>query len=579
MQSIFQEHFDSYAKQRRLSTRELRAADAIMKCGTPAMGGHVLSCPEGHFERIQYHSCRHRSCPRCAERPRQQWVQATLGRLLPCEHFHAVFTLPHVFLPLWAFNRERLASVLLDSARESLLQLCADPRHLGARVGLLLALHTWGRTLSQHPHVHCLVSAGGIDPNGQWKNSRTRYLVPVKALSALFRGKLLARLSQLLQRGQLQLPSAQPLAHWRQCISQQYRKHWNVQLAERYEHGRGVALYLARYVKGGPLPRTRPLWHHDERVSFAYTDHRDGNPKTMSLAPEQFLARVLWHAPPRGQHMVRYAGLYTSAAAPEHARARSALTAQTPPAMPATLASRHLDTPTAFAVKCPMCQAPLRRTLSLLPVHRHGAFSKNTPASTEALSPTISSNGHPPAGDTGSPRRLLRRHGARCRAPRCAPRWCRCHFIARDGQLAAAPGPWYPGAVQCRVCHHQRAPHAAQISPGKNANCRCASAAFTVGCAPVGFAVMCQLASQPWALYAVSVRRLAPLALGLPPDDPSRFRPCRRLVVILALMTSPSRYSHRGLAPHKFAPMLGAHPSVEPTRSGLRPPRAAHLKR
>ena len=109
------------------------------------------------------------------------------------------------------------------------------------------------------------------------------------------------------------------------------------------------------------------------------------------------------------------------------------------------------------------------------------------------------------------------------------------------------------------------APHrqGAQISPGKSANCRCTSAAFTVGCVPVGFAAMCQLASHPWALYAVSVRRLTPLALRLPPDNPSRFRPCLRLVVILALMTSPSRYSHRGLAPHKFAPMLGAHHSLK----------------
>lgn len=413
MQSIFQEHFASYAQSRTLSLRELRAASAIMKCGTAAMGGHVLACPEGHFQRIQYHSCRHRSCPRCAERPRQQWVQGALGRLLPCEHFHAVFTLPHEFVALWAFNREVLSNALLDSARESVMQLCADPRHLGARVGLLMALHTWGRTLSQHPHVHCLISAGGIDPDGQWKGSRSTYLVPVKALSALFRGKLLARLSELLKRALLKLPSAQGQAHWRECISRQYRVHWNVQLADRYAHGRGVALYLARYVKGGPLPKSRALWEHDDLVSFAYTDHRDGGAKTLSLKPEQFLGRVLWHAPPRGQHMVRYCGLYSTGASHQHARARCALSAHSAPAMPQTLAAHQLDTTSPIAVKCPTCNGPLLRTLSLLPVHHAGAFSNTPPTTVEALGPTLSSSGHPPAGDTFS----LRRQPLRRRTP------------------------------------------------------------------------------------------------------------------------------------------------------------------
>lgn len=123
---------------------------------------------------------------------------------------------------------------------------------------------------------------------------------------------------------------------------------------------------------------------------------------------------------------------------------------------------------------------------------------------------------------------------ARCRASRCGAEGDCCRFIACSGQLAAAPGPWSPDVAQCRVCHPQHAPLAVQISPGKNANCRCTSAAFTVGCVPVGFAVMCQLASRPSALYAVSVRRLAPLALRLPPDNPSRSCPCLRLVVILA---------------------------------------------
>jgi hypothetical protein len=398
MQSIFRHHFAQLAQTRTLSLRELAAASAIMKCGTPAMGGHVLECPQGHYQRVQYHSCRHRSCPRCAEQPRQQWVQGVLGRLLPCEHFHAVFTLPHEFIALWEYNRELLSKELFDAVRRSVLQLCADPRLLGAQPGVLMALHTWGRTLSRHPHVHCLISAGGLDAQGNWKSSRREHLVPVKALAALFRGKLLARLSELLKSGRLKLPEQQPLEYWRACISRQYRAHWNVQLAQRYAHGRGVALYLARYVKGGALPSSRPLFENDHQVSFGYTDHRDGRAKTLSLSPQHFLQRVLWHAPPRGQHMVRYCGLYATGAAHEHARARAAQRLHTP-----------LDTSARPVLQCPQCQRPLVRTLSLLPVHQDGENSNALPITVEQLGPTPSSSRRPTAGDSSLRHRWRRR--------------------------------------------------------------------------------------------------------------------------------------------------------------------------
>jgi hypothetical protein len=143
-----------------------------------------------------------------------------------------------------------------------------------------------------------------------------------------------------------------------------------------------------------------------------------------------------------------------------------------------------------------------------------------------------------------------------------------CRFIACSGQHAAALGPWYSGVVRAGSVITPHAPQAVQISPDKNANCRCTSAAFTVGCVPVGFAAWCQLASHPSALYAVSFRRLAPLALGLPSDKPSRACPCRRLVVMLVVKLSSSWYSHRGLSPHKFSPMLGVHPAFERTANG-----------
>lgn len=407
LQSIFREHFVRYAQTRTLHLRELRAASAIMNCYTAALGGRVLSCPTGDYTVASYNACRHRSCPKCAERPRQEWIQTELQRLLPCEHYHAVFTLPHDFIPLWAFNRERMNTLLFDCARQSLLELCADERHLGAKPGLLMALHSWGRTLSQHPHVHCLVSGGGMTAQGQWRRCRQHYLVPVKALAALFRGKLLHHIKHGIDAQRLRLPPHQDAQHWYACIKAQYRKHWNVELAAPYAHGRGVALYLARYVKGGPLPSDRQLDHDGQRVSMGYTDHRDQRRKTLRLDAQEFIARVLWHAPPARQHMVRHCGLYATAARQQHRQCAKLLSPTLMPTAPTTQACHALTRTN----ECPQCQLPLRITQSLLPAHRCGEVSIPPHASTAPqLGPTLRWSGQPTATiDNTLRRRSLRR--------------------------------------------------------------------------------------------------------------------------------------------------------------------------
>lgn len=378
MQEIFQRHFAAYAQQRTLHPREQRAAACISQCYTGALGAHVLRCPLGHFEQWQLHACRHRSCPRCAEQPRQQWLQAQLEQLLPCPHFHVIFTLPHVLLALWEFNRSRLAQLLFDCARQALLQLLVDARHLGAVPGLLMALHTWGRTLSHHPHLHCLVSAGGLGAQDRWVPCRDEFLLPLKPLQRLFAGKLLARLGQALASQQLRCPPEQPSAHWRALLRTLYRQHWNIQINPPYAHGRGVALYLARYVKGGPLPARRALALHDAQVHLPYTDHRDGQPKTLQLAATEFIARVLWHAPPRGQHMVRRAGLYASALGGQHRRCVQLLSApDLPPEPQASAWHEGLRRPDAdpMGPRCPQCQAPLQRSLMARDMHHRGEVS------------------------------------------------------------------------------------------------------------------------------------------------------------------------------------------------------------
>jgi len=396
LQEVFGQHFDSYAQGRTLHPRESRAAWCIRHCHRAEMGSHVLACPAGHYSQVQYHACRHRSCPRCAVQARQQWLSAQLSRLLPCPHFHVVFTLPHELIALWQFNRPRFNQLLFDCARESLLALCADPRHLGATPGLLMALHTWGRTLCRHPHVHCLVSAGGLDAQQAWRASRPGFLVPVLALQRLFRGKMLSRLQQALRLQHLQLPPSHDTAHWQRVLREQWRSHWNVQISEPYAHGRGVALYLARYVKGGPLGPRNTLDLTGSTVRLPYVDHRDAQHKVLALQVPEFISRVLCHAPPRGQHTVRQAGLYATALRTHHARCRALLTPLSPPLPLQPLACHHLQVTTAPPV-CPVCRLPLLRQFAAPRAHQTGEVSIPRLPPPARLCPTFRSNGRPRA--------------------------------------------------------------------------------------------------------------------------------------------------------------------------------------
>lgn len=380
-QDIFALHFAEYARSHTLHPREHRAAHCITHCFGPGMGSHLMACPHGHYCTIQHHACRHRSCPRCAVLPRQQWLARQLPKLLHCPHFHVVFSLPHVFLPLWEFNRAAMAQMLFDAARCSLLALCADARHLGAMPGLLMALHTWGRNLSQHPHLHCLVTAGGLDTTDTWRDCRPNFLLPVEPLRQSFRGRLLSALQRALREHRLNLPTRHDPQRWQPLINMQWRSHWNLQINPPYAHGRGVALYLSRYIKGGPLGSDRRLRLNDDRVSFAYFDHRQAKRKNLTLHASDFISRVLWHTPPKGLRYVRYAGLYATANARQHHLCQQHLAAAPTPALPTSLACHRFEFTKPAPPCCPTCQTPLqRRNLDRPNTHQFSEYSK--PAST-----------------------------------------------------------------------------------------------------------------------------------------------------------------------------------------------------
>jgi ssDNA-binding Zn-finger/Zn-ribbon topoisomerase 1 len=313
LQTVFKLGYERYKEHHGVSRDQHQAANAIMTCRCPELGYEEWVCQhDGHLEQ-QAHSCRHRSCPRCQSSYTQTWLDKTQARLLPCDHYHVVFTLPHELNEIWQYNREWSADHLFKASAETLRQLLKDERHLGADVGLLASLHTWGRTGSFHPHVHMLVTGGGLHA-GQWRPLSRDFLLPVGVLKAKFRGKWLSWLNTAYAQGELKLPSHWSDSDWRRALRRIARKQWNVRIQGPYRHGSGVVNYLSRYLHGGPIKDHGLIEADASRVSFRYRDHHDAKEKTMTLKTEEFIHRVLWHVPVKGQHNVRYYGLYAPGA-------------------------------------------------------------------------------------------------------------------------------------------------------------------------------------------------------------------------------------------------------------------------
>ena len=311
VQSILDQHFAAYASSRVLTPPVYKAADALMRCRTAALGGHVKKCANDHIAGVWYNSCTHRCCPQCGALRQENWLTQVQSRLLSCPHYHVVFTMPHQLQALWLHNPETMPSLLFRSVRYTLMTLLKDPRYLGAMPGILMSLHTWGWTLSLHPHLHCLVTAGGLSA-GQWIETRKDYLLPVQVVKALYRGKLLAAIRQAIDDEPLRLPADQSPQQVKNLLNQLGRKEWNVRIQSRYAHGAGVATYLARYVRGGPLRNSQLLGADDHQVTLRYQDHHEGTTKTLTLPAATFLQRLLWHVPEPGTHQIRYYGVYAS---------------------------------------------------------------------------------------------------------------------------------------------------------------------------------------------------------------------------------------------------------------------------
>ena len=365
LQTIFQDAFPAYEQRHALPAHVRRAAHAVMQCRTAALGGHIQACPDDHFMRIWYNSCRHRSCPQCAYLQTERWLALQRARLLACDHYHVIFTLPHELNPLWLANVSVMTMLLFQAVRDTLGTLLADPKYLGAQPGILAALHTWSQTLVLRPHLHGLVTGGGLTPAGQWVAVRHGFLLPARVVMAVFRGKMVAAIRQTLARGALTLPALmrpQQVLNLLNRLGHPTQTKWNVRIMERYRHGAGVVTYLARYLRGGPIKNARLVAYDGDRVTFTYrarheeADVESTSPQRMTLPVADFLQRWLLHVPMPQTRVVRSYGLYHPSRAAALAVCRAEL-GQPPLEAPAaldwqTVCAQRGD---AHPERCPTC--------------------------------------------------------------------------------------------------------------------------------------------------------------------------------------------------------------------------------
>jgi len=395
LQQLLDTHYPTFAQTHPLPDHVREAVHSLRSCRTVALGGHVQACPDGHVERVWYNSCRHRFCPQCTQLQIAQWLARQRVRLLACDHYHVIFTIPSELNALWLANVRALANGLFHTAWATLSELLGDPKYLGATPGMIAALHTWGQTLVLHPHLHCLVTGGGL-ADDTWQAVHTGYLLPARVVMAVFRGKFLAAVHHALDAGQLTLPASVTLSRLRMLLNRLGRQKWHVQIMIRYAHGQGVATYLARYLRGGPLKPGRIVTWDEQTVTFRYADNQDpdaqgrGQRKLLSLAVADFLQRWLLHVPPPGLSVVRAYGLYAPTKRATLGQCRQAL-GQAP-----VTVSPTLDWQTYCAQQgpqhpecCPVCGQRLIRMATVAPQRNRRPGSMSQPAAPPGLAPQL----------------------------------------------------------------------------------------------------------------------------------------------------------------------------------------------
>jgi hypothetical protein len=349
---------DSFIDRQRshLALQHRKVMDAIVRCRTAALGGHRDLCLDCGHQAISYNSCRNRHCPKCQGNARARWLAARSAELLPVPYFHVVFTLPHELSALVLQNKRRLYDLLFRASAATLLEVARNPRHLGADIGMLSVLHTWGQNLQHHPHVHCVVPGGGLSLDGsRWVAGSPRFLLPVHILSRVFRSKFIAGLRQLLSQNKLEfhgsLLELRDMERFRRFLRQLYTHQWVVYAKPPFGGAEHVLQYLARYTHRVAISNHRLVSFSSGQVSFRWKDYAHGNKqKVMTLPSDEFLRRFLLHVLPGVSSVSVTSGLFANRRrAASLARCRMLLSVLKPTDPPAI----------GSQLRCPLCSGPM----------------------------------------------------------------------------------------------------------------------------------------------------------------------------------------------------------------------------
>jgi len=318
LQDVFSRFGSEYIRTVSLSRVQYKAVNSIQQCRTSALGGHMDVCDDCGTLKISYNSCRNRNCPKCGNLKKEQWILDRKTDLLPIQHFHAVFTVPESLHALFLSNEARMYHLLFKAVSRTLCALALDKRLLGAEIGFTTVLHTWGQTLSYHPHIHCVIPGGGLSGSGiSFVHSRDKFFLPVKVMSKLFKKKLLGLIKCDAAEGKLHLPdeagSSWTDAKTRNWLDKLYLTDWVVYCKKPFKNVDTVIEYLSRYTHKTALYNNRLVAMDDHSVSFKWKDYRDGNKrKVMTLESGEFLRRFMMHILPSGFQRIRHYGILSN---------------------------------------------------------------------------------------------------------------------------------------------------------------------------------------------------------------------------------------------------------------------------
>ena len=364
---IFRQHADTFLKIYGASKDQQRVLNAISLCRTAALGSHITECDECGHREISYNSCANRHCPKCQAETRAKWMDDRAKDLLPVEYFHVVFTIPEELAPLVLQNKKTLYGILFSAAWKTLQKIAIDPKHLGAKIGCLAVLHTWSQNLLHHPHVHCIVPGGGLDPNrSRWISCRPGFFLPVRVLSRLFRGKFIYLLEKAFIQNKLsfhgKLKDISKPEALNALIARARKKEWVVYAKPPTGGPTQVLKYLARYTNRVAISNRRLIVMKNGKVTFSYKDYAHGNRRrTMTLDAIKFIRRFLLHVLPSGFMRIRYFGLLSN-----HSRAETLpfcrtlidqrATAEGLSDFQETQATTDTETDKFFHQRCPACK-------------------------------------------------------------------------------------------------------------------------------------------------------------------------------------------------------------------------------